>query len=378
VRFARRVVWTILLVTGTAPAAGAQFTRLPADLSALEEFARTDSSEAVAHYLVGLAYWGAGRMDQADRSLRHAVAIDPRYADAYLALAFLPFARRPQLRREEARGRVPGEWRGPLAEARGFLRRAYLINPLVDLRPLATLAGDGVHFVDHLSAGRYQAAFDEIQDFVRRHYDEARQPDRLPDEVLWYRGIAAAHLDMYGLAIHDVEVLLARSLKLDTTVTSPVPLRSNELRYLSAVLHHRAGRLERATELYREAAATDFGLYMAHVQLAGIHVDAGRFDDAIAERELAVAANPDDSSVHVDLALTQLQAGRIAHAGAPLERAAALNPRDARVPYLRGVVAEQGGDAVAARRHFERFIAIAPSRLESQVADARQRLERLP
>lgn len=354
-------VWLPVLAL-LVPAASAQIPpifRLPVGLPELQEFARTDSNEATGHFLLGLALWNAGRPNGADSALRHAVYIDPRYADAYLAIAILILQRAP-------RGAV-----AQFDEAVRLGRRARMINPLVSLPVLLPTT---LSYVDDLIAGRYQDVH-RVMEYMARRYNERRHPERVPPEIRYYRGLAASSMDLHAAAIRDFEALLEQSLTADTGASLAVaPIRTNELRYLLAFVHHRAGGLERARQLYREAGENDFGLYMAHVQLAGIYVAAGQFDSAIVEREAAVNSNPDDSSVQVDLALTLMQADRDFDAVAPLHRAAQLNPHDARVPYLLGVLAEKAGRRSEARREFERFIAMAPSRLADQVTDAQRRL----
>lgn len=341
------------------PVARAQIFRLPAGLPELQEFVRTDSTEAAGHYLLGLALWNVGRPDEADRSLRRAVSIDPRYPDAYLAIAILILQRAPS-------GAV-----AQLDEAMRLGRRARMINPLVSL-PL--VLPTSLSYVDDLIAGRYRDV-NEVMEYMARRYNERRHPERVPPAIRYFRGLSASSMDRHAVAIRDFEALLEWSLKADTGASLAfAPIRTNELRYLLAFVHHRAGRLDRARQLYREAGEHDFGLYMAHVQLAGILAEAAQFDSAIVEREAAVSSNPDDSSVHVDLGLTLIQAGRDSAAIAPLQRAAELNPHDARVPYLLGVLELKTGRRDEARRHLEHFVAIAPSRLADQVADARRRL----
>jgi len=63
---------------------------------------RRDSNDAQLHYRLGLAYWSRKRFDDAGRSLLAAIAIERRFAAAYLALGYLPYARRKQLMKEEA------------------------------------------------------------------------------------------------------------------------------------------------------------------------------------------------------------------------------------------------------------------------------------
>src|SRR5712692_6004192 len=112
----------------------AQGLKLRVSLNELEARARQDSNDAAALYDLGLGYWAKKRYDDAERTLRVSVTIEPRYAPSWLALGILPHARRPKLRREEAQGKVPPEWRAAAEESDRNVRRAFLIDPLVDLQ----------------------------------------------------------------------------------------------------------------------------------------------------------------------------------------------------------------------------------------------------
>jgi tetratricopeptide (TPR) repeat protein len=112
----------------------AQRIKLPVKLRELESQAQQDSLDAAAHYNVALGYWNEKRYDDAERELRLAAAIDAKFAEAYLALAYLSYARRPKLWAEEAQDKVPEEWKSRLEESDRMYRRAFLVNPMVDLR----------------------------------------------------------------------------------------------------------------------------------------------------------------------------------------------------------------------------------------------------
>ena len=56
-----------------------------------------------------------------------------------LALAYLPYLRRSQLRSEERRGHVPDAWKTALEDARRFYRRAFVLDPFVSLRVLSVM-----------------------------------------------------------------------------------------------------------------------------------------------------------------------------------------------------------------------------------------------
>src|SRR6185503_18910932 len=109
------VALTLALAFGT-PTLVAQF-KLPVKLEELERRAKADSNDPAAHFNVALAYWNAKRWDDVDRSLRTAITIDPRFAPAYMALHYLPYARRNRLWDEVAERRVPDDWQKTLEES---------------------------------------------------------------------------------------------------------------------------------------------------------------------------------------------------------------------------------------------------------------------
>lgn len=389
------ILWLVTVLCAAAPL-GAQRIRLPASLSELESRAATDSNDATAHYNLALAYWSAERYNDAERALQQAVLIDPRFAPGYLALAYLPFARHPELWREIDERRVPDEWRKPLEESDRLYRRAYLIDPLVDTRIIgATFPGKSVLWsiddqlfrlydyvfqgIDDLATGRYEDAYVHFQRMIN-DLDGDRHPKRIPAWVLWYHGLAAGHLNRREEAVQDFQMLLDRVLEKEVQRRDSlvrIPLETNQYRYVLAWAENLAGRVNDARRLFQEALVNDAGLYMAHVQLAGIYESSRMWDEAIAERQHAVNANPDDPSLALDLGVTFAKTGRWEQAAATLRLAMEANPRDARTPYYLGVVEQQLANKEDARAAFTRFLAIAPSRYDRQIADARQRLAAL-
>ena len=99
---------------------------------------------------------------------------------------------------------------------------------------------------------------------------------------------------------------------------------------------------------------------------------------AVEEARRAVTANPDDPSLLVDLAEMLRDGGRLAEAEAAFRQAAQANARNPRVAYELGLVEQQVGNPSAAKQAFTRFMAIAPSGMSTEIADAKQRLAALP
>lgn len=392
--------FTLPFVLGLAiapPLAGQALKILTRDLAKVQAAARADSNDAEIQYYLALAYWQKHRWQQVDSLLRLVIRLEPRFAEAYLALYYLPFARRPTLSDEEARGRVPDAWRPALEEAHRFYQRAFRTDPLVDLRVLSVVfevEEPRIHdftsleymayqryyaWIVDLGLSRYGSAYDRLRKLGQSVFDESKHPDRVPDYVLWYRGLAAAHSRQYTPAIADFQALLDRTLKQqqrDELVH--VPLKDNEYRFMLAVLHHVTGHPDRAAVLYREALEHDLGLVMAHTYLAAIYEDAGLADSALVERQRAAEVSQDDPTALFDYAASLFNVQRTADAEQPLRRAIDLSPRYAPAHYLLGRVVEELGRGPEARECYARFLALAPRRLGGLIADAQQRLAALP
>lgn len=386
------------LASAVVPTLAAQGRiRLPVGLGELEQRVRTDSSDAAAHYNVALGYWNAKRYEEVERELQVALAIEPRFAPAHLALAYLPFARRPRLwddiykrNRPDSIVRLVNEWRG-------HERAALLIDPLVNLAIIgATRPGKDVRWdmyegardyydifyqgYDDIEQGRYDDAYYNFNRLLEMYREQiSRDPKRAPEEWIWWRALAASRVpEKFEIAIDDFQELLARSVGRERSDTVyHVPLNTNEIRYFIATVHHRAGKNDEAVRLYREVLGNDIGMYMANVKLADLFEGQRRYPEAIVERQNAISTNPDDPSLHLDLGITLGKSGEFAKAIAELEVAAESAPRDPRPAFWLGIAHLQVNNRDAAKTQFTRFVEMAPSRMGPQVAMARQRLAEL-
>jgi len=386
----------LLALLTVAPLAG-QRIKLSASLADLEKAARKDSNDAAAHYNVALAYWNAKRWDDADSALHRAIRVDPQFAAAYVAISFLPYARRSSLADEEREGRVPEAFKPILEESDRMYRRAFMVDPLVELRlgdavfprsteyldALKDLFGEWLadyqDGMDQYYMGKYQEAYDRFQR-VFIYFNGQRHTDRLANTLLYWHGLAAAQIRKNDEAVWDFATILDRYLDTESKTkdsTLNVPLRTNEFRYILGVMKQRNAQYNEAIDLYRQALENDIGLYMAHVRLAQIYEDHNMLAPAVAERRAAVNANPDDPSLLLDLGKTLARASQWADAEKALQDAVAANPRDPRPHYFLGIVEQHQNKAPEARTAFMDFIALAPTRYAPQVADARQRLDAL-
>lgn len=379
----------LLAIPGTVCA---QRVELLVPVAELEARAMRDSLDPGAHYDAALGYWVVKRYDDAERELRRALAIEPKFAPSCLALAYLPFARRPKLWKEMSENRIPTTLTGTFDEAVQLYQRAFLLDPMVDLkvyglvmppRPALVVGFNSdrtyvalVRGFESFWNGDYQISLDWLQR-VLNEFDARRQAD-IPRVLLWYHGLAAAHVDRYDVAIADFRVLLDRALVRERTDSLQYfTLASNQVRYVLATIYRRGRRPEEAIALYQESLANDLGLYVAHTQLADIYEEREQWVEAIAERRRAVDTFPDDPSLRFDLGRTLAHSRDFPEAAEVLSEAMQANPFNARIPYTLGQVQLRLGDRAAARRTLERFVQMAPSRFRSQVSEVQRQIAEL-
>lgn len=378
-----RAVLLALLALLTAAPAGAQTVSLSVPIDSLVARARRDSTDPLALYDLGIGAWVHGDFATAEKALRAADAIDPRVAEVQLALAYLPYAKRPKLWNEEAKGKVPPEWVASVNEADRRFRRAFLLDPLVDKRVIGLVVPPRDAIIIGRNADRYYAALVlGFEYFWGGNYGEAfvqlekayaftseKDLDRVPWVVLWYHGLSAAHIGNHAAALRDFELLLGRALEREKSdsVTRFAVLPSNSIRYVHAILLRRAGRTADATAEFQEVLSNDLSFEMAHAQLAEMAEQAHRWDEAIKERERAIEASPEDPGLLIDYGTTLARARRFRSADSVLVLAEAALPLNARVPYLRGQAAVADGRSAEAIDNFKRFAALAPARFGFEV-----------
>ncbi len=117
----------------------AQRIKMAVKLSELEARVKADSNDPAAHYNVALGYWNEKRWEDAERSIRTAIMLEPRFAPAHLALAYLPYGRQPKLWDAMWGRKLTPEDTKVLRESDQEYRRAFMIDPLVDIRILGAV-----------------------------------------------------------------------------------------------------------------------------------------------------------------------------------------------------------------------------------------------
>ena len=393
-RFTLGALLALLLVAALPASGSAQKVKLLVPLDTLVARVARDSLDAPAHYEVALAYWLKHKWDDAERHLRRAIELDSHNAPAYLALSYLPYARNEKLWKEDDKEYVDTATARVLNEAYRLRRHAFLLDPMVDLKPLALSIlppealglgrSRGAVYTAIMNGfgsfwdGQYARALQFLSDIAGNATDEDRK--KFADWFLWYEGISAAHVMQWSRAHTNMKILLDRAVAQEHPDSSAVlPFATaNHYRYTLAYMLERSGRTKDAVALYQEVLANDLGLFMAHSRLAAIHESERRLTAAVQERKRAVAANPEDPVLPYELGETLARAGELLDAQVALRQARQANPFNVRALYILGHVAQQLEAYAEARGAYEQFIALAPSRFASQVSEARKRLAALP
>lgn len=384
----RRLAILLLLLLSPALAL-AQRVSLLVPLDQLEAIARRDSTDPLALYDLGLGYWVSGDYDSAEVTLRRAAGIDPRVAEVQLALAYLPYGKRPKLWREESKGKVPPEYVEVVRESNDRFRRTFMLDPMVDMRVVGLvipprdaiiIGGNADRYyaalvlgLEYFWGGDYASAYASLEKAFAISGDTAR--DKVPGFLLWYHGLAAAHLALYPVALQDFQLLLDRALEREKSdsVTRFSVLPSIDIRYVQATVLRRSGNLPDAKAQLEEVLTADLSYEMAHAQLAEIAEKEHRWSDAIVERQRAIETSPGDVGLRLDYALTLAKAGRHADALVEFSQVQEQLPLNARVPYYMGQSAIALGRTEEAMQYFRRFAALAPSRFTPQVRQLEQR-----
>jgi len=359
----------------------AQKIKLTVPVPELEVRAQRDSNDAAAHYNLAMGYLSKDRFGAAEASLRQAIALDPQFADAYLALSIAHEKDGDFWRAKRKAG--PDSVRAAIRELDRQYTKAFLLDPLVDVRVLGSIVwlrpwGEFASGLKDLVEGKYPTAYTHFSNEVR-HQQKGGNLEDVPQVLLWFRSLAAAHSELPDSAAADLQLLVARTERQVAVDSAPdgAPLRVNEYRYMLAAIRQRQGRTAEATELYQQVITADIGNYMAHVQLARMYEAARDFPRAVQERMSAVDANPEDPSLLLDLGVTLGKAGMLPQAEARLKLASEANPRDPRAFYWLGLAQMDLGKSAEARATLSRFLELAPSRYEHQISVARERLTRL-
>ena len=359
-------VVTVLLAGAPDRAAGQLVDsdiRVRESLADLQARVARDTNDPVAYFDLGLGYWSKKKYDQADSTLRKAVALDPEMAEAHLAIALVQMPNKSHwqnLRRAHGDTALAQEVRFRQRE----YARAFMIDPFLDVQPVG------------LFPKGYDSAYESLERIRTTFRDRfARPMDSMPPALLWLHSLAAARTNRVRAALQDVMALARIAGRYQQTDSlGEAPLATNQYLFMLAALFQRLGDRENAVSFFQAVLNNDIGNYEAHVQLAKIYEAGTDWSHALQERRAAVGVFPENHRLVLDLGVTEYRAGNLPEAEQTLHDAQADAPRDPDPYYWLGVVQQARGDTASAKHDYGEFLRLAPSRDSTQIAAARRAL----
>ncbi len=251
---------------------------------------------------------------------------------------------------------------------------------LIDLDRLLHEAGD------LYSRGRRVEAVAGFRAVIERRPDTADAYRHLAF-VLWHSGrpaeaIATLELALQrGLTQRDIRVKLGLYLAESGAAARAIPLLedlsrddSEALNALGIAYAHR-GRADDAMRAFRRALEIDATSALSYQNIATLHLRAGDLSPAEATFRQALAIDDGLPGAHTGLGVVLARTGRMPAALDAWRRAVALNPNELDALFNLTMELFAIGQTDEARRHGERYVAVAPEPLFGpDIARVRQRL----
>lgn len=270
-----------------------------AAIEVLERAVQRDPSYRVAHYLLGMAYRGAGRSDQAARELALGLDAQTRYLPDPLSEASVRFQVSSTARTERAMALLGA---GRPAGAARLLEQALAWEP-DNVTLLNNLA------IAYLRQNRLDEAYRALQHALQVNDGKFSTylnlsawalRNRQPKRALAYADAAVARAgDLYQTHLNRARVLvvLGRDEEALESLEEAARLNSRSPEPFAMLADHlvRLGRADEAVPLYEDALSVAPDFFPACLGLARIYMGRGQWDDAaraIAEAEALAPGHP--------------------------------------------------------------------------------------
>jgi tetratricopeptide (TPR) repeat protein len=306
-----------------------------------------------AHLALGNYLWAADRAAEAEASIKQAVALGPQHLLANRMLAALYMATGRGDQAEEPLKMVAAASTSPAATLQ--LADYYLrVNRTDEARALLTeLAQEPSGFADAESrlasldyAEKRTAAAHERLDGVI-----ARAPVYTPALVTKAHWLAA-------------ENKLDEALELAQAAVKAGP-DSATAHFALATVHQRRREVPAAVTAYGEVLRLNPRVLAAQLELSRLNLATGNQNEALRLAEDARRTDPANVATRIALVKTLLSRGELARAQTEIAELQRELPDAAVVHVLNGNLQARRGDAVGARRSFERAQQLEPGMLEA-------------
>jgi tetratricopeptide (TPR) repeat protein len=313
---------------------------------AFKQAVEIDPKSVGPRLALGYFYWGAGRLADAEQILKQAVATDPKHASAnrYLAAFYLASDRTAEA---EAPLRV-------LAEVTGnWTDQARLAEFLVS----TGRQDEGMKQLEKLAKNEQAFAVAKTR-MASLLYLQGKRPDahKVIDEVIYARpndASALATKARFLLAEHRLDEALGRAQK---AVTADA--KSAMAQYTLAQVYEVRGDTDSAIKALNEVLALNPRAVGIRLELSELELARGASQPAVNLAEDVVKKQPNNWIARLVYAQALMAAKDLPGAEAQINAALKQNPNAARAHAALGTLRAMQGDRTAARREFERAVAI--------------------
>lgn len=193
-----------------------------------------------------------------------------------------------------------------------------------------------------------------------------------------FRALAFAQLGRWSDAADDIDTLLSRIGRLESTSPVSWDLGKSRLHYTAALMSMFAGQRQRARANFEQAFQIDLGFPIAHVYYGNLLLDEGDTTAGLREYAMAADLRPDDAFIRQNYGAILFNLGRYDSALTHLTEAVRLAPDYAILYFNRGICLDQLGRQEEARAMHREFVARAPRRLKQLIQQSNGYLNRQP
>lgn len=344
--------------------------RLPAD---------ADSNDWNAYYQQGLR-----EIERHPREALHyfeyAARLDPSVAEPLLGRYAAWWRLHPKLQNRlwSAKPAKPNETDSAIAAER-WLAEADVRNPFAPQGVLTWTAPKRIVISPFHPFNRGLAAFYKGQwDQSVWEFTGSLMRDTTALIEYRFRALALAHLGRWSDGADDLDTLLARISRVESTTPISWDLGKARLYYTAALMRMFAGQRQRARENFEQALQIDLGFPIAHVYFGNMLLDEGDTTAGLREYAMAAELRPDDPFIRQNYGAVLYNLGRYDSALTHLTEAVGLAPDYAILYFNRAICLAQLGRHEEARAMHREFVSRAPRRLKPLIQQSQSFLNRQP
>ena len=346
--------WRLERLVRRARAAGVKvvLTTVPCNLrqwrpeasSGVASLAERDRQRRSELFASGSRLLRAGRFEQAATDLEQAARLAPQHAETQFLLgqAYEGLGRFDDAR--SAYQRACDEDASPI-------RRLSGINSAI--REIAHQQGALLVDVDRLFEQQSEhglVGFNLIEDYVH--------PTRQGHELIaWHIWEAMEGAGWFGAKPHAQKAVFDRILAERHPKT---PARNAVWFYNQGVVLEKQGQAEAAVKSYRQALELSPGYSNALLNLGKLLAEAGQFDEAVTHYQESLRVRPDYVDAHNNLGAALMSLGRIDEAVAHYQEALRIRPDFAGAHLNLGVALASRGQLDEAMAHYRKVLEIQP------------------